>query len=154
MYYTKYDTTLGFFKDGVPYGKIHLDRLLMAGKVGEIISIKFIGEIDSFKKVERSFKLDEKYYQIESIVRENNFGGVPLPYHYMKDYMNYEVLTDTRTYQNGVWFEDNGYRGQKGVTFRSWYDGADYQTILKTDLDENGSQTITFEENSHTKESE
>lgn len=152
--YIKQDTTLGFFKDGVPYGKIHLDRNLMAGKVGESISIKFNGEIDSFKTVERSFKLNEKYYMIESIVRENNFGAVPLPYHYIKDYMNYEVLTDTRTYQNGVWFEDNRYRGQKGVTFRSWYDGGNYQTILKTDLDENSRQVVTFEENSHVNRSE
>lgn len=113
--YTKTDKTLGFFKDGCPYGKIYLDRHLMAGKVGESISIKFIGEIDSFKTVERSFKLNEKYYMIESIVRENNFGNIPIPYHYMKDYMNYEVHSDKRTYLNGVWFENNGYRGQKGV---------------------------------------
>lgn len=145
--YTKIDEMLGFFKEGRPYGKIYLNRYLTAGKVGESISIKFIGEIDSFKTVERSFKLKEDYYQIESIVREPNFGNVALPYHYMKDYMDYEVHRDTRTYLNGVWFEDNGYRGQKGVTFRSWYDGDNYQSILKTDLDENRQQIISFEEN-------
>lgn len=145
--YIRSDKTLGFFKDGRAYGKVYLDRYLTAGKVGESISIKFVGEIDSFKTVERSFKLKEDYYQIESIVRESNFGEVPIPYHYMKDYMNYEVHRETRTYLNGVWFEDNGYRGQKGVTFRSWYDGGNYQSILKTDLGENKQQLVMFEEN-------
>lgn len=145
--YTKIDETLGFFKDGKAFGKIYLNRYQTAGKVGESISIKFIGEIDSFKTVERSFKLKEDYYQIESIVRESNFGNVALPYYYMKDYMDYEVHRDARTYLNGVWFEDNGYRGQKGVTFRSWYDGSNYQSILKTGLDEKRQQIISFEEN-------
>ena len=144
--YIKTDETIGFFRDGKACGKIYLNRYLTAGKVGESISIKFIGNIDSFKTVERSFKLKEDYYQIESIVRESNFGNVALPYHYMKDYMDYEVHRDTRTYLNGVWFEDNGYRGQKGVTFRSWYDGNNYQSVLKTDLDEQNQIITTFED--------
>lgn len=144
--YTKKDSILGYFKEGKPYGKIFLERHLGAGKTGESISIKFIGEINSFKSVKRDYELNAENQRIESIIRENNFGDVSIPHYYMRNYMSLEEFADTNTYLNGVWFENNGYRGQTGVTFRSWYNSADYQSILKTDFNTEHQPIITMEE--------
>ncbi len=59
-------------------------------------------KIVSFFLISVMMTTREDYYQIDSIVRESNFGDVPIPYHCMKDYMDYEVHRDTRTYLNGV----------------------------------------------------
>ena len=107
--YYKTDEILGCFVNGEPDGKIFLDRTLEAGKIGASIKIKFIGEVDSSQKAERG-----------TTQRENNFGSVAVPYYFLTDYTGAEVFPDTNVYLNGVWFEDNGYRGQTGVIFRSW----------------------------------
>ena len=131
--YLKSDKVLGYFKDGKPNGKIFLERFLSAGKTGESIIIKFVGETDGTNNAERRVKVGTEYTGPGDVIRENNFGNVALPYYYMRDYIGAEVFPDTQVYLNGVWFEDNGYRGQSGVTFRSWFDGENYQSILKTE---------------------
>lgn len=152
--YSKTDKILGYFSDGQPDGVIFLDRYIMAGKIGGSLSIKYIGETDSSLKAERKFGMDENSYPNGENIRGANMGYVTLPHYFMKNYVNQEVFADVRVYTNGVWFENDGYRGQKGVTFRSWYDGDNYQSILKTDLDEKRQQIISFEENNHTYELE
>ena len=122
------DTILGYFSDGIPCGNIFTDRHLSAGKTGEDIAVKFIGKASS------------------DMTAENNFGKLTVPYHHMTDYTGAVVFPDNTVYANGVWYEINSYRGRQGVTLRSWYNGADYQCILRTDLDEYGNITKIFEE--------
>lgn len=143
--YEKIDKIWGYFDNGVPSGAVFLNRHLGAGKIGESIDIKFIGKTDPSYTAERSFQLGEDGSS-KKVVRENNFGSIPVPYHYMDDYVGKEVFEDGRIYSSGVWYESNGYRGQEGVTFRSWYNGTDYQSILRTELDEEGTVESFFEE--------
>ncbi len=126
--YIKEDTILGYFSNGTPCGHIFIDRYLSAGKTGEDISVKFLGEASS------------------SAAEENNFGKLSVPHHHMTDYTGTEVFPDNTLYTKGVWYEINSYRGQQGVTLRSWYDGAEYQSIFRTDSDEYGNITKIFEE--------
>ena len=44
--------------------------------------------------------------------------------------MGHDVFGEKYEYKNGVWIEDNQYRGQSGVIFKSWYDGI-YQSAIK-----------------------
>jgi hypothetical protein len=117
----------------------------MAGKTGENIDIYFIGSVNSEKSSDRSYNFDSATDSISNIVRTPNFGLLALPHFYMKSYVGTELFPDSRVYKSGVWFESNGFRGQKGVTYGTWFNGNDYQTTIETkSADYQGTQITTY----------
>ena len=110
--YVKTEEMLGYFKNGIPCGNVSMCRCITAGKTGELVYSKFIG------------KVQEKENTTE------NFGKLIIPYYKTIDYMGHDVFGEKYEYKNGIWIEDNQYRGQSGVIFKSWYDGI-YQSVLK-----------------------
>ena len=143
--YIMREEVLGYFKNGVPADKIFVKRHLVAGKTGENIDIYFIGSVNSEKSSDRSYNFDSATGSISNIVRTPNFGLLALPHFYMKSYVGTELFPDSRVYKSGVWFESNGFRGQKGVTYGTWFNGNDYQTTIETkSADYQGTQITTY----------
>lgn len=141
--YANTEKILGYFNNGKPDENVFIERYTMAGKMGFSVSMIFIGTIDSQSSASREFILDQQEYKSLQI-REPNMGKVVLPYRYASDLMDREIFPDTNVYSSGVWYENDGYRGQKGVTYSSWYDDSGYQSHLKTGIDKNGNPTSEF----------
>lgn len=136
------EKVLGHFNSGKPDGKVFMERYHLAG-MGISVSTSFIGNIDSQNSASREVIVDNEEYKVEQI-RGLNLGRISVPYNYYSDYMGVEVFPDTNVYGTGVWYENDGYRGQKGVTHSSWYDDSGYQSQLKTGIDKNGNPTSEF----------
>ena len=114
--YVKTEEITGCFENGIPIGNVVLKRNISAGKIGVDIETKFIGEI--LPEYETDF----------------NFGNLTLPYYKCIDYMGNEIFSDNFKYGCGVWFEQNKFRGQEDIYFKSWHDG-EVQSVLKTEQD-------------------
>ena len=125
---------LGNFNDGKPDGDVFIERYTTSGKIGISLTTNFIGKVDSKSSASREFKVSDDPDPNSMQMREPNMGKVALPFYYYSDYMDKEVFPDTNVYSSGVWYEDDGYRSQKGVTYTNWYDGKGYQSQLKTGI--------------------
>jgi hypothetical protein len=130
--YMMREEILGHFKDGNPANKIFSKRHFIAGRTGENIEIYFIGNVNNEKRAERSYDFDSATGSVSNIVRTPNFGLLALPHFYMKSYVGTEFFPDVKMYESGAWFEHNRFRGQRGVTYGTWFNGIDYQTTIET----------------------
>ena len=126
--YTATEIITGYFNNGKPAGNVHIYKLIMSGKTGIALVTNFIGKVDGEKIAGREFSLENGQ------TRENNFGETAIPYFYYRDYADRELFPDTRVYGSGVWYEEDGYRGQEGVTYTSWLSENGYQNALKTEI--------------------